>query len=181
MLPVSRLLDGTVRPADALRYGRSTAKLPPHLIHYSVDKKPVVVWNTTRRRNLHCMHCYSDSQDRDYPGELTTDEGIRLIDDVADFGTPTMIFSGGEPLKRPDIFQLAAHARQRGLRCVLSTTGTLISEAEVERIRDAGFACGIALHFTLSMGSRMLQRAGLLTPRPQPSATHYPPPEARTA
>jgi len=146
MLPVTKLLNGTVTPGDALRYGRSTAKLPPHLVHYSADKKPVVVWNATRRCNLHCMHCYSDSHNREYPGELTTDEGLRLIDDVAGFGAPTMIFSGGEPLKRPDIFQLAAHARRRGLRCVLSTNGTLISAAAAERIRDAGFAyVGISL------------------------------------
>ena len=146
MLPVSALLDGSVRPADALRHGRSTATLPPHLIHYSADKKPVVVWNTTRRCNLHCMHCYSDSQNRQYRGELTTAEGLRLIDDVAAFGAPTMIFSGGEPLTRPDIFELAAHASRRGLRCVLSTNGTLITEALAQRIRDAGFAyVGISL------------------------------------
>jgi len=146
MLPVSALLDGSVRPADALRHRRSTATLPPHLIHYSADKKPVVVWNTTRRCNLHCMHCYSDSQNRQYRGELTTAEGLRLIDDVAAFGAPTMIFSGGEPLTRTDIFELAAHAGRRGLRCVLSTNGTLITEALAQRIRDAGFAyVGISL------------------------------------
>ena len=145
MLPVSRLLDGSVRP-DALRHGRSTAALPPHLIHFAADKKPVVVWNATRRCNLYCMHCYSDSRNREYPGELTTEEGFRLIDDVAGFGAPTMIFSGGEPLMRPDIFKLAAHASRRGLRCVLSTNGTLVSEAVAERIRDAGFVyVGISL------------------------------------
>jgi radical SAM protein with 4Fe4S-binding SPASM domain len=146
MLPVSRLLDGSVRPADALRHGLSTATLPPELIHFAADKKPVVVWNATRRCNLYCMHCYSDSQNREYPGELTTEEGLRIIDDVARFGAPTMIFSGGEPLMRPDLFQLAAHASRCGLRCVLSTNGTLISEAVAERIRDAGFVyVGISL------------------------------------
>ncbi|MFQ5473866.1 MAG: radical SAM protein, partial [Dehalococcoidia bacterium] len=128
MIPVSALLDGSVRPEDALRHRRSTARLPSHLIHYSEDKKPVVVWNSTRRCNLHCMHCYSESENREYPGELTTEEGLRLIDDVASFGAPTVIFSGGEPLIRPDIFELSAHASQRGLRCVLSTNGTLISD-----------------------------------------------------
>lgn len=146
MIPVSALLDGSVRPEDALRHGRSTATLPPHLIHYSADKKPVVVWNTTRRCNLHCIHCYSESNNREYPGELTTEEGLSLIDDVAGFGAPTMIFSGGEPLMRPDIFELSAHASRRGLRCVLSTNGTFISEPVAERIRDAGFAyVGISL------------------------------------
>ena len=146
MIPVSALLDGSVRPEDALRHGRSTAKLPPHLIHYSADKKPVVVWNTTRRCNLHCMHCYSESKNQEYPGELTTEEGLSLIDDVAGFGAPTMIFSGGEPLMRPDIFELSAHASGRGLRCVLSTNGTFISDRVAERVRDAGFAyVGISL------------------------------------
>ncbi len=146
MLPLSRLLDGTVRPADVMLHGRSTAALPPHLIHYSADKKPVIVWNATRRCNLHCLHCYSDSQDRDYPGELTTEDGFRLIDDVAAFGAPTLIFSGGEPLMRADLFVLAAHAARRGLRCVLSTNGTLISQSIAERIRDAGFAyVGVSL------------------------------------
>ena len=75
MLSVSRLLNGTVGPGDALRYGRSTARGPAHLLHYSADKKPVVVWNVTRRCNLHCGHCYSSSHDREYPGELSTWRG----------------------------------------------------------------------------------------------------------
>lgn len=146
MLPLSRLLDGTVRPEDALRHGRNTAKLPPHLIHYSADKKPVIVWNTTRTCNLYCMHCYASAQNREFEGELTTEEGIRFIDDVAAFGSPTILFSGGEPLMRPDIFELSAHAASRGMRCVLSTNGTLITDGVAERIRDAGFQyVGISL------------------------------------
>lgn len=146
MLPLSRLLDGTVRPGDVLLHGRSTRTLPPHLIHYSQDKKPVIVWNTTRRCNLYCFQCYAEAGDKEYPGELTTEEGLRLIDDVADFGAPTIIFSGGEPLLRKDLFTLAAHARARGLRCVLSTNGTLINAEVADRIRDAGFAyVGISL------------------------------------
>lgn len=147
MIPVSALLDESVRPEDALRHGRSTAKLPPHLIHYSADKKPVVVWNSTRRCNLHCMHCYADATTKESPGELTTEEGLRLIDDVAAFGSPTMLFSGGEPLMRPDVFDLATYASAaRGLRCVLSTNGTLITDRVAEKIRDAGFVyVGISL------------------------------------
>ncbi|MCH8994861.1 MAG: radical SAM protein [Chloroflexi bacterium] len=140
MLSVSRLLNGTVTPADALRYGRRTSGSPAHLLHFSEDKKPVVVWNATRRCNLFCMHCYLDSHDRDYPGELTTDEGRSLLDDLAAFGAPTIIFSGGEPLTRPDIFELAAYAGDLGLRCVLSTNGTLITPETARRIREAGFS-----------------------------------------
>src|SRR3990170_7055178 len=146
MLGVSRLLNRTVTPGDALRYGRRTAGMPGYLLHYSADKKPVVVWNITRRCNLFCLHCYMDSHDREYPGELSTDEGRRLLDGLAAFGVPTVIFSGGEPLERPDLFELAAHARDRGLRCVLSTNGTLITHEAAGRIRDAGFAyVGISL------------------------------------
>lgn len=146
MIPVSALLDGSVRPEDALRHRRSTARLPSHLIHYSEDKKPVVVWNGTRRCNLFCMHCYAEATAKESPGELSTDEAMRLIDDIAAFGSPTMLFSGGEPLMRADIFELASYASRRGLRCVLSTNGTLITVEMAKRIVEAGFMyVGISL------------------------------------
>jgi radical SAM protein with 4Fe4S-binding SPASM domain len=146
MLSVTRLLNGTATPADALRYGRLTGKVPSHLLHFSADKKPVVVWNVTRRCNLFCMHCYAESHDREYPGELTTAEGIALLDNLAQFGAPTVLFSGGEPLTRPDIFDLVAHASGAGLRCVLSTNGTLITPEAATRIAESGFSyVGISL------------------------------------
>ena len=146
MLGVSRLLNGTVTEADTLRYGRRSDRGPAHLLHYSADKKPVVIWNATRRCNLSCMHCYSDSHDRAYPGELTTEEGRALLDDLASFGAPTVIFSGGEPLIRPDVFELAQYATDRGLRAVLSTNGTLITEDVARRLRQVGFAyVGVSL------------------------------------
>ena len=146
MLSVTRLLTGTASPGDALRYGRLTGRMPPHLLHFSADKKPVVVWNLTRRCNLFCMHCYSDSHDRAYPGELTTKEGRALLDNLAEFGVPTVLFSGGEPLTRPDLFELAAYARDRGLRCVLSTNGTLITPEAARKIQRCGFSyVGVSL------------------------------------
>lgn len=161
MIPVSALLDGSVRPEDALRHRRSTVKLPPHLIHYSLDKKPVVVWNGTRRCNLHCMHCYASATSREDPGELTTDEAVRLIDDIAAFGSPTMLFSGGEPLMRADIFHLAAHAFRRGLRCVLSTNGTLITDKVARRISEAGFVyVGISLDGLRSVHDKVRGQKG---------------------
>jgi len=138
MLGVTRLLCGTATPGDALRYGRQTSGLPSHLLHYSQDKKPIVVWNLTRRCNLRCMHCYADSHDQQYEGELTHEEGLKLIDDLAEYGAPTLLFSGGEPLLRPDLFELATHARERGLRTVLSTNGILITEEVAARIRQTG-------------------------------------------
>lgn len=146
MLSVTRLLNGTATSADALRYGRLTNKVPSHLLHFSADKKPVVVWNVTQRCNLFCMHCYASSHDREYEGELTTDEGLRLLDDLAQFGAPTLLFSGGEPTTRPDLFELVSHASSSGLRCVLSTNGTLITPEVADRIAESGFSyVGVSL------------------------------------
>ena len=138
MLSVSRLLCGQLGTQDALRYGRQAGAGPAHLLHYSVDKTPVVVWNVTRRCNLHCGHCYADSHDREYPGELTTQEGHALLRDLADFGVPTVLFSGGEPLLRPDVLELAKAAGDLGMRTVLSTNGTQIDDAKAAEIAAAG-------------------------------------------
>jgi len=113
---------------------------PPRLLQFSQDKRPVVVWNVTRRCNLHCIHCYSDSGDSDYPEELSTQEGIALIDDLAIFQVPVIIFSGGDPLLRDDIFILARYARGKGIRCALSVNGTLIDSRVAKEIKGAGFA-----------------------------------------
>jgi radical SAM protein with 4Fe4S-binding SPASM domain len=161
MLSVSRLLNGTVGPQDALRYGRSTTRGPAHLLHYSADKKPVVVWNVTQRCNLHCGHCYSSSRNREYPGELSTQEAIRLIDDLAAFGVPTLLFSGGEPLMRPDLLELASAARSAGMRTVLSSNGTLLDREAAERIADAGFSyVGVSLDGIGPLHDRMRGKRG---------------------
>lgn len=136
MLGVSRLLCDTVTATDHLRYGAGRAGVP----------RPVVVWTTTRRCNLHCTHCYADSANRRYPQELTTAEARAMIDDMADFGVPVLLLSGGEPLLRPDLFELVAHAQRRGIRTTLSTNGTLITPDVAQRIRDTGFGyVGISL------------------------------------
>jgi len=140
MLSASRLLNGQIGPQDALRYGRRAGAGPAHLLHYSRDKTPVVVWNVTRRCNLHCGHCYADSHDREYEGELSTEEGLRLLDELAAFRVPTVLFSGGEPLMRPDLLELAAAARELGMRTVLSTNGTRIDDRAAAGIADAGFS-----------------------------------------
>ncbi|MGQ9571908.1 MAG: radical SAM protein [Dehalococcoidia bacterium] len=146
MLSVSRLLNGTLTAGDALRYGRLTAGVPAHLLHFSQEKKPIVVWNLTRRCNLYCAHCYADATDKPQPGEMTTAEGKRLIDDLADFGVPVLLFSGGEPLLREDLFELAAYAAGKGIRSVLSTNGTLITAEATKRIGEAGLSyVGVSL------------------------------------
>ncbi|NLL83098.1 MAG: 12,18-didecarboxysiroheme deacetylase [Lentisphaerae bacterium] len=146
MVGISKLYCGTVEASDPLRYRRQAKALPSHLLQFSVDKKPVVVWNVTRRCNLNCRHCYSHSANVDYSGELTTQEGLVLLDDLAAYGVPVVLFSGGEPLMRPDILELIAATTARGMRAVVSTNGTLLTPATAERLREAGLSyAGVSL------------------------------------
>ena len=134
MLNITKLWCGTPGSMDTLRYSDST------------NQKPVVVWNSTRRCNLHCIHCYSNSDDKIYPNELTTAQGKALIADLADYGVPVLLFSGGEPLLRQDLFELAKLASDSGIRVVLSTNGTLITRTVAEQLKTAGFSyVGVSL------------------------------------
>ncbi|MCL7475292.1 MAG: 12,18-didecarboxysiroheme deacetylase [ANME-2 cluster archaeon] len=146
MIGISKLYCGTVEPSDALRYGRESGKLPSHLLQFSKDKKPVVVWNMGRRCNLHCVHCYAQSRDIEYKDELTTQQGKELIDDLAQFGAPVILFSGGEPTMRKDLPELAMYARDKGMRAVISTNGTLIDEKMARVLKDIGLSyVGVSL------------------------------------
>ena len=110
------------------------------------ESKPTVVWNATRTCNLNCSHCYSDSRLLPYPGQLTAAEARVMIEDLAQFGVPSLVFSGGEPLMRPDLPELIAHARDLGIRPVLSTNGTLITPSVAADLERAGAAyVGISL------------------------------------
>jgi radical SAM protein with 4Fe4S-binding SPASM domain len=104
------------------------------------------VWNLTRTCNLKCVHCYTSSEPKRYPNELPTHTCKAVLDDLADFKVPAVLFSGGEPLVRPDVFELAAHARSKGLHVVLSTNGTLIDREKAERLKELEFSyVGISL------------------------------------
>ena len=140
MIGVTKLLCGKVTPSDALRYGRRSDRSPSHLLQFTHDKKPVVVWNSTKACNLRCIHCYYTARAQPDPDELTTAEAKAMIGDLADFGAPVLLFSGGEPLLRDDLFELGAYAVQRGLRAVISTNGTLIDPEVAGRIKEAGFS-----------------------------------------
>ena len=100
---------------------------------------PVVIWNLIRRCNLTCKHCYALSADHDYAGELGTQEVYTVMDDLRAFGVPVLILSGGEPLMRPDLFDIAARAQGMGFYIGLSTNGTLIDEPMADRVAAAGF------------------------------------------
>jgi 12,18-didecarboxysiroheme deacetylase len=146
MIGISKLYCGTVEPSDALRYGRHSGKLPSHLLQFSKDKKPVVVWNCTKACNLKCIHCYAKADCGCAPDELSFEEGKALIDDLAEMGSPVVLFSGGEPLCRKDMPDLAEYAVSKGLRAVISTNGTLITDAVAQRLKAIGLSyVGVSL------------------------------------
>jgi radical SAM protein with 4Fe4S-binding SPASM domain len=174
MIGISRLYCGAAGPCDGLRYGGAGGQSPGHRSQRPADRKPVVVWNCTAACNLNCAHCYSASRlqiathrgleapSADARGnELTTDQGYALLEDLAAFGVPVVLLSGGEPLLRPDIFRLAARAVGLGMRAALSTNGTLIDQAVAFRLREAGVGyVGVSLDGTAAIHDAFRGAAG---------------------
>jgi len=160
MIGISKLYLNKVEVSDPLRYGRHSAKLPSHLLQFSQDKKPVVVWNVTSRCNLACTHCYA-SVGQNCGKELSTAQALAVIDDLAAFGAPVLLFSGGEPFTRPDILVLAKHAASKGLRVVFSTNGTLITPALAAEIKAIGVSyAGISIDGSESIHDRFRRKVG---------------------
>jgi radical SAM protein with 4Fe4S-binding SPASM domain len=126
---------------------RPQADVPSAYLAFSGMYRPVVFWNITDRCNLSCAHCYNRSEPHHATdGELSSAEARGVIDDLAAMGVPLILFTGGEPLMRADIWELAAHARSRGLRMALSTNGTLITPGIARRIKESGIEyAGISL------------------------------------
>ncbi len=139
MIGISKLYCGAVEPSDVLRYKRQSKDLPSGLLQFSRDKKPVVVWNCTKTCNLKCMHCYAGSDAQLYD-QLSTEEAKVMIDDLASFGAPVLLFSGGEPCMRPDLLELMRYAKAAGMRVVLSTNGTLITPEMAREFADVGLS-----------------------------------------
>lgn len=107
---------------------------------------PVVIWNLIRRCNLTCKHCYSISADTDFAGELSTEEVFAVMEDLKSFKVPALILSGGEPLLRPDFFAIAKRSKELGFYTALSSNGTLIDAAMMEKIVPVDFGyVGISL------------------------------------
>jgi len=122
---------------------------------------PVVIWNLIRRCNLACKHCYSISADHDFPGELSTDEVFAVMDDLRAYGVPVLILSGGEPLLRPDIFDISARAKSMGFYVGLSSNGTLMDAAMVDRIAAAGYDyVGVSIDGIGATHDRFRRKAG---------------------
>ena len=147
MIGISKLYCGAVEPSDALRYNRQSGKLPSHLLQFSADKKPVVVWNMTKRCNLKCVHCYAQAVDPNQGvDDISTEQAKVMIDDLAAYGAPVLLFSGGEPLVRKDLVELASYATQKGMRAVISTNGTLITKEKAHELKQIGLSyVGISL------------------------------------
>jgi len=137
MINCTRLLCDKEGFYDAIRYQKGKP---------ADTNRPIVVWNSTRRCNLKCIHCYIDAKRTQEAGELTTQEAKILIDDLAAFGAPVFLFSGGEPFIREDLFELGKYAKDKGLRTVISTNGTLITDDLAKKVKAAGFSyVGISL------------------------------------
>jgi AdoMet-dependent heme synthase len=88
----------------------------------------MVAWEVTRSCNLACVHCRASAKHGPYAGELSTDEALRLLDEIASLSKPVIILTGGEPLLRPDILEIATYGDRKGLRMVLATNGTLLTK-----------------------------------------------------
>ncbi|WP_428643941.1 heme d1 biosynthesis radical SAM protein NirJ [Roseibium sp.] len=101
--------------------------------------KPVVIWNLTRRCNLKCRHCYTVSADVDFPGELTHQQAMDTLEDLGRFNIPGLILSGGEPLDRKDLFEIATRARKLVRMLALSTNGTRLQGDMADRVAEVGF------------------------------------------
>jgi heme b synthase len=111
-------------------------------------KLRLVAWEITRRCNLSCAHCRASAEDIDYSGELSTEECFGLIDRILEVGKPILILTGGEPLCRPDVFEIGKYAAERGIRVVLGTNGTLIDEDVARRLKQVPVSrVGISIDF----------------------------------
>ena len=140
MIGISKLYCNSIEASDTLRYGRKSKDLPSHLLQFSEDKKPVIVWNMTRRCNLNCVHCYAKATNTKGEDYIDTSSAKEMIDDLADFGVPVMLFSGGEPLVREDLTELAEYTVSKGMRAVISTNGTLISRDKARELKSIGLS-----------------------------------------
>ena len=148
MINISKLYCDEITPGDWLRYGRegSGERAGEIVPKQASERRPIVVWNITRTCNLRCVHCYNDSGTDKASNEVSTTEAKGVIDDLADFGVPSVLYSGGEPLTRPDLFDLIEYTVGRGLRAVISTNGTLIKPDVARRIKELGVSyVGISL------------------------------------
>lgn len=111
-----------------------------HMVQADFSMTPfTIAWEVTRACAYACVHCRADAMHTPDPNELNTEEALRLIDRLAGFGSPILIFTGGDPMMRKDLYQLIEYATKKGLRCSLTPTATALpTTARLEKARDAG-------------------------------------------
>lgn len=121
----------------------------PHASRFLPDGTPkirLIAWEVTRSCNLACKHCRAEAHTEPYPGELSNAQAKALIDTFPEVGNPIIIFTGGEPMMRPDVYDLIKYAGSKGLRCVMSPNGTLLTPETAALIADAGVQrCSISI------------------------------------
>ncbi|MCK4841097.1 MAG: heme d1 biosynthesis radical SAM protein NirJ [Methylococcales bacterium] len=122
---------------------------------------PVVIWNLIRRCNLTCKHCYTTSADINFPGELTTPEIYKVMDELKSFKVPVLILSGGEPLLHPDIFDISHRAKSMGFYVALSSNGTLINKQNINQIAEINYQyVGVSLDGLAATHDKFRQKKG---------------------
>jgi len=142
MINLTKLWTGVAQPADGLRYGHGAGGNATE----ARARRPITVWNITRTCNLRCVHCYSDSNAQQYPGELTWEQMEQVVEDLAAYQVPSLLFSGGEPMIHPRFFDLVDKATALGLKLTISTNGTLITPEKAALLKAANVAyVGISL------------------------------------
>jgi radical SAM protein with 4Fe4S-binding SPASM domain len=145
---ISKLIFGGDEPNDRLRYAEGA------------HRRPIVVWNVTPKCNLACEHCYA-AERGGADAVLDTGEAKRVIDDLAEWKVPVLLFSGGEPFCREDIRELAEYAKGKGLRVTFSTNGTLIDDNAADWLASLGTGyVGISIDGTEEMHDRFRRKAG---------------------
>lgn len=137
MIGCTKLICGKATVSEALKHREG--EIPPHLLQFSANSRPVVVWNLNSRCNLNCQHCYIEAKSEKDQEEMTTREAKQFIGDLGKLKIPVLLFSGGEPLLREDVYELATWANKKGIRPILSTNGTLISREVAKKLKISGF------------------------------------------
>jgi len=143
--------NGTGQSSERIQITLAEANLPSavggHQISHSSgnvhqvkkEYKPrLIFWEVTKGCNLRCIHCRATATELMSPDDLPTKKALDIISQIADFGNPILVLSGGEPLYRADIFELAEYATKRGLRVALATNGTLVTKDVAQKIKESG-------------------------------------------
>ncbi|ODS29676.1 MAG: metallo cofactor biosynthesis protein, partial [Candidatus Scalindua rubra] len=163
MINISRLLKVRETARDVEKHHNKRAdEVPKHLVRYANVKAPMVIWNITRKCNFSCDICHLGSALEADSDELTTQEALEFIDQMASMNVPMVSVYGGEPLTRDDFFTLADHAHNKGLRIILSSNAALITKETAGEIAESGISyVGIDLDGLAQIGGDMDVIAGL--------------------